>query len=147
MQVSTVCKKARQKIGVMYRKFYHANTPTLLQLYKACIRPHLEYAAPVWDPHQLGLIKCLENVQKFALKVCTKSWNIDYESMLTSCNLTSLASRWRFLKLCILYQITHGTLNFPNTPVANRVLPAVNLRSYTPYLLYRPVAHTNAYHF
>jgi len=46
-----------------------------------------------------------------------------------------------------LYQISHGTLNFPNTPVANRVLPAVNLRSYTPYLLYRPVAHTNAYHF
>ena len=73
MQVSTVCKKARQKIGVMYHKFYHASTPTLLQLYKACIRPHLEYAAPVWDPHQLGLIKCLENVQKFALKVCTKS--------------------------------------------------------------------------
>ena len=147
MQVSTVCKKARQKIGVMYHKFYHANTPTLLQLYKACIRPHLEYAAPVWDPHQLGLIKCLENVQKFALKVCTKSWNVDYESMLTSCNLTSLASRRRFLKLCVLYQMTHGTLNFPNTPVANRVLPAVNLRSYTPYLLYRPVAHTNAYHF
>ena len=52
----------------------------------------MEYAAPVWDPHQLGLIKCLENVQKFALKVCMKSWNIDYESMLTSCNLTSLAS-------------------------------------------------------
>ena len=96
MQVSTVCKKARQKIGVMYCKFYHANTPTLLQLYKACIRPHLEYAAPVWDPHQLGLIKCLENVQKFALKVCTKSWNIHYESMLTSCNLTSLASRRPF---------------------------------------------------
>ena len=72
-------------------------------------------------PHQLGLIKCLENVQKFALKVCTKSWNIDYESMLTSCNLTSLASG-RFLKLCVLYQITRGTLNFSITPVANRVL-------------------------
>ena len=27
------------------------------------------------------------------------------------------------------------------------VLPAVSLRSYTPYLLHRPVAHTNAYHF
>jgi len=132
----------------MYRKFYHASTPTILQLYKACIRPHLEYAAPVWDPHQLGLIKCLENVKKFALKVCTESWNIDYESMLASCNLTSLASRRCFLKLCVLYQTTYGTLNFPNTPVVNRVLPAVNLRSYsTPYLLYRLVAHTNACHF
>jgi len=74
----------------MYRKFYRASTPTLLQLYKACIRLHLEYAALAWDPHQLGLIKCLENVQKFALKVCTKNWNMDYESMLTSCNLEFL---------------------------------------------------------
>ena len=119
--MSTVCKKARQKIEVMYHKFYHASTPKLLQLYKACIWPHLEYAAPVWDPHQLGLIKCLENVQKFALKLCTKSWNSDYESMLTSCKLTSLASRRHFLKLCVLYQITHDTLNFPNTPVAKKL--------------------------
>ena len=100
--MSTVCKKARQKIEVMYHKFYHASTPKLLQLYKACIRPHMEYAAPVWDPHQLGLINCLENVQKFALKVCTKSWNIDYESMLTSCNLTTLASRRRFKFVCLV---------------------------------------------
>jgi len=94
----------------MYRKFYHASTPTLLQLYKACIRPHLEYAALVWDPHQLGLIKCLENVQKFALKVYTKSWKINYGSMLASYNLTSLASRWRFLKLYALYQTTQCTV-------------------------------------
>ena len=52
----------------MYRKFYHASTPTLLQLYKACIRLHLEYAAPVWDPHQIVLIKHLENVQKICFK-------------------------------------------------------------------------------
>ena len=64
MQVSTVCKKARQKIGVMYRKFYHASTPILLQLYKACIRPHLEYAAPVWDPHQLGAKICSKGVHE-----------------------------------------------------------------------------------
>jgi len=29
MQVSTVCTKVRQKIGVMYHKFYHASTPIL----------------------------------------------------------------------------------------------------------------------
>ena len=131
----------------MYCKFYHANTSTLRQLYIACIRPHLEYAVPVWDPHQLGLINTLENVQKFALKVCTKSWNTNYESMLTSCRLTSLASRRRYLKLCVLYQILHGSLNFPNIPVERRSLPPVTLRSSSPFLLYRPAAHTNAYHF
>ena len=72
MQVLCVCKKARQKIGVLYRKFYHADTPTLQQLYILYIRPHFKYAVLVWDPYQLGLVNTLENVQKFALKVCTK---------------------------------------------------------------------------
>ena len=52
MQVSEVCKKARQQVGILYRKFYpSANSSSLLQLYLAYIRPHLEYATPVWDPH------------------------------------------------------------------------------------------------
>ena len=40
-----VCKKARQKIGILYHKYYqHATPPTMLQLYLSCIRPDLEYA-------------------------------------------------------------------------------------------------------
>ena len=64
------CKKARQKIGVLYRKFYHADTPTLQQLYILCIRPHFKHAVLVLDPYRLGLVNTLENVQNFALKVC-----------------------------------------------------------------------------
>ena len=52
MQVTEVCKKARQQVGILYRKFYpSANTPLLLQLHLAYIHPHLEYAASVWDPY------------------------------------------------------------------------------------------------
>ena len=25
--------------------------PTLIEMYKYLVRPHLEYAAPMWDPH------------------------------------------------------------------------------------------------
>ena len=31
------------------------------------IRPHLDYASIVWNPHLKGEIESLENVQKFAL--------------------------------------------------------------------------------
>jgi len=56
MQVSKVCKKARQQVGILYRTFYpSANTSSLWQLYLACIRPHLKYGAPVWDPYQQEL--------------------------------------------------------------------------------------------
>ena len=44
MQVKSVCQKARQQIGIIYRKFYgHSNCSTLLQLYLTYVRPHLEY--------------------------------------------------------------------------------------------------------
>ena len=50
-----VYKKARQKIGILYRKYYqHATPSTMLQLYLSCIRRDLEYAVPAWDPHQQG---------------------------------------------------------------------------------------------
>ena len=39
-------------LNVSYRKFYQWSEPrTLRQLYVSLIRPHLEYAAPVWDPY------------------------------------------------------------------------------------------------
>ena len=148
MQVANVCKKARQQIGIIYRRFYqHSNTSTLLQLYLACVPPHLEYAAPLWDPHQQCHINTLERVQKFAIKVCTKGWNTDYGDLLNSCNLTTLTSRRHYLKLCFLYQIINGNFIFPNAPIVRRSTPAWNLRNYTPSLLHRPAADTNAYHY
>ncbi len=44
----------------------------LLEIYQTQVRPHLEYAAQVWDPHLLKDINHLESVQKFALKMSTK---------------------------------------------------------------------------
>ena len=74
-QVAEVSRKARQKVGILFRKYYqHASTSTLLQLYLSCIRPDLEYAVAVWSPHQKCLINSLESVQKFALRVCSKQW-------------------------------------------------------------------------
>ena len=50
--ISTLCSKARQQLGMLYRKFYrYSDVDTLKQLYVAFIRPHLEYATAVWDPH------------------------------------------------------------------------------------------------
>ena len=67
--------KARRQIGFLYRTLYnYAGSNTFLRLYLAHVRPRFEYAIfeyAVWDP---GLIKKLENVQKFALKAATKQW-------------------------------------------------------------------------
>ena len=52
--IMSVCSKAKQILGLLYRRFYnHAEGATLMQLYLSLIRPHLEYACPVWDPHTM----------------------------------------------------------------------------------------------
>ena len=63
--VKFISKTATKAAGVLFRKFYrHASSKTLLRMFLAVVRPLLEYAAPVWDPHQLSLISTLERIQK-----------------------------------------------------------------------------------
>ena len=46
-----VCNKARKILGVVHRRFYNMPASTLFQLYLSIVRPHLEYASPVWSLH------------------------------------------------------------------------------------------------
>ena len=58
------------------------------------VRPHLEYAVPVWDPHLYKDIDMLESVQKFATKICTKSWNaLHYQDHFEKLHLDTLRMR------------------------------------------------------
>ena len=53
--ITNCCNKTRRIIGLLYRRFYqHTNSPCLLRLYKSFIRPHLDYASIVWNPHLKG---------------------------------------------------------------------------------------------
>ena len=116
--ISNICNKTRRLIGIMYRRFYkHSSSNTLLKLYTSFIRPHLEYAAISWDPYLKKDIALLEDVQKFALKVCTKSWDQDYSTLLAKSHLPSLETRRHQAKLCNLYNIMNELTYYPNAPL------------------------------
>ena len=72
--IDKILAKTRKIIGMLYRQFYQWSDPkVLIKLYTTMVRPHLEYAAPVWSPELIKDISKLKNVQKFALRVCTNS--------------------------------------------------------------------------
>ena len=143
--INMICAKARRLVGMLYRRFYQdADTSTLRQLYVSNIRPHLEYACQVWDPYLKKDIDSLESVQKFAMRVCSKQWDADYPTLLSSLNLPTLAARRKRMKLCIMYKIVNGLVDFPNAPVALRDNP-FELRNIHAHTLTRLSVKTNSF--
>ena len=96
-----------------------ATPDTLKTLYIAYVRPLLEYAVPVWDPHHKKDVSALESVQKLASKIiCAKAWDtVSYEDQLSSLDLSTPESRRKYLKLCYLYKLINNLAFFPNSPV------------------------------
>ena len=77
---------------------------SLLELYSVLVRPHLEYAAAIWDPHLIKDINKLENVQKISIKMCLKQWDLGYQDLLDLSQFPTLKNRRLYLKLCTLYK-------------------------------------------
>ena len=62
-------KKADSIMGVIRRNFIFMEEESFKQLYKALVRPHLEYAHTVWSPYKSSIVDCLEDVQRRATRM------------------------------------------------------------------------------
>ena len=120
---------------------------TLKQLYVAFIRPHLEYATSVWDPHLSKDIRKLESVRCFACRVCTKRWGHAYCDMLCTLNIPPLSEGRKLLKLGHLYKIVHGFIDFPNVPLQYKTCTNYLKRYTHPLTLLQPQTHMNSFYF
>ena len=78
-----MCMKAGKILGLLYWRFYNnSDGSTLLKLYLSLVRPHLEYASPVWNLHMHKYIKLPENVKNFAIQMIIKRWDCGYQELL-----------------------------------------------------------------
>ena len=109
--IQGVCNKARKILGLLYRRYcQHSDSSILRQLYLSLVRPHLDYAAQVWDPHLQQDISALESIQKFGLKLCSKQWDTGYNELLDIFRLPSLKNRRLHLKLSPVQNCTWSVL-------------------------------------
>ena len=118
LHITNICNKTRRLVGMFYRRFYINSSPeTLLKLYVAYIRPNLKYCSPVWNPHSKKFVEELENVQKFALKMCMKCWDSNYETLLAATQLPTLEKRRTKASLCHLFKIINKLTHYPDPPI------------------------------
>ena len=143
--IQSICGKARKLIGLIYRRFYQcSNSESLFQMYVSLVRPHLEYASQVWNTYKTGDINSLENVQKFALRMCAKQWDSSYNDLLQLFSLPSLQQRRLYLDLFTMFKIVHGFFYFPSGVFVEQA-PRLT-RSQSRKLFVCPYAHTSSFY-
>ena len=86
-------KKAQKLLGYIKRQFSSRKRETILTLYNALVRPHLEYAVQFWSPSLRRDIDRLESIQARATKLISEIRNVSYERRLDKLNLFSLEVR------------------------------------------------------
>ena len=86
-------KKAQKLLGYIKRQFRTRNKETILTLYNALVRPHLEYAVQFWSPSLRKDIERLEAVQARATKLMPSIRHLGYARRLERLNLYSLEKR------------------------------------------------------
>lgn len=92
LHITNTYKKAKQQLGLTYRKFHQASHQVRSKLYSNIVLPKLEYCSSVWDPHQVKYISKLESVQKFGCHVITKQWKSDNPTLLNHLQKSTLQS-------------------------------------------------------
>ena len=93
LHISQTVSQANRLLGMIRRSFEYLDQETFLYLYKGLIRPKLEYAQAVWNPHLQGNIYAIEAVQRRATKLIPGFSNLEYPERLKKLNLTTLVCR------------------------------------------------------
>ena len=103
----------------------------------------------MWNPGLEGEVDTRENVQKFALRMCTEQWGSSYDKLLSSTNLPSLKERRTQASLCHLYKVIHGETEFADAPVQRQTL--VTTLAFLSNMLFlcpsQELVHTNTHSF
>ena len=97
MKVSEQCRiaasKGNQVLGMIRRNISYKDKSLIVPLYKAIVRPHLEYCIQAWSPYLRKDIDMLEKIQRRAIKLIPGLRDLRYEERLKECGLTTLETR------------------------------------------------------
>ena len=97
MKVSEQCgiaaSKGNQILGLIRRTIMYKEKQLIVPLYKAIVRPHMEYCIQAWRPYRKKDIDKLERIQRRATKMIPELRDLSYESHLLQWCLTTLETR------------------------------------------------------
>ena len=108
MQVQQAVKKANGMLAFIARGFEFRSKEVLLQLYRALVRPHLEYCVQFWSPNLRKDILAIEGVQRRFTRLISGMAGLTYDERMGRLGLYSLEFRRMRGDLIETYKILKG---------------------------------------
>ena len=100
-------------MGLIIGSFDYLDKNSYIRLYKAMIRPQLEYGNAVWHPYLRKDIDSIEAVQKRFTKLIPGLRDLSYQDRLKHLKLPSLAHRRRRGDIIQCFKIIKGLDDIP----------------------------------
>ena len=142
--INMACSKGRQLSGMILNTLTCRCSEILVPLFKAIIRPHLEYANAVWSPYKVKHIKLIEQVQRNFTRMIDGMRHLEYSQRLRMLKLPSLEFRRFRGDLIEVFKLTHEIYD----PLTTQSLLSSTLFPYTRNNSYKlQKKHTNTTHY
>lgn len=137
--IADVSSSAFRKLCLLRHKLRDAPSQVKLLAYNTLIRPKLEYACIVWDPHTKSNIYSLEKIQRRAVRFIFSKYGrgTSVTKLMQDNEFQTLQSRRQLLRLKFLYSLINNKLGLdPShyvTPLSTRQTRHSHVLSLTPY--------------
>lgn len=143
-----IVSKASRKLWLLKRRLQHCTSETKLLAYTSLIRPLLEYADTVWDPHTTIDKKAIEGVQRRAIRFIYNAYgrHVSVSNLIERNGIPTLETRRKIHRLQMLYNIINNRIkmNFNSYMQFNRSRPTRGKHDKTVVM---PRTRTDAYRF
>jgi endonuclease/exonuclease/phosphatase family metal-dependent hydrolase len=134
-------KKANSIMATIRRTYQHLDKNTFTLLYKALVRPHLEYCNQAWHPHLRKHIDAIENVQRRATRLIPGMSDLSYPERLEALDLPTLA--YRRLRGDMIETFKILTERYDNEVCGDLLRPNLRQSRGHNLKLYKPQARTD----
>jgi hypothetical protein len=117
LHIDKITKKANSTRAFLQRNLRGCPTNIKAQSYRTFVRPTLEYASMVWDPHTQQNIKKLEAVQRRSARFVCNVYNrtSSVTALLNELHWQSLKQRRLQSKVTMTYKILHDLIDIPSS--------------------------------
>ena len=148
LHVSKITAKTNALLGMFSNTFTNFTEEIARTIYPTFIRPHLEFAVPVWNPRLRGCIGQLERVQRRATRSIYGFKGLSYDERMKKLGLTDLETRRIRGDLIQYYKIQSKLDNvnwhfFKNEESHH----GHNLRGHNKKIQREPTDNTSRHHF